>query len=58
MSSAPLRKAFFFFCHMSVEDAAWKLEMAEITPYRADCSVRLQIESGHAHDFVSFCQTA
>lgn len=29
--------------------------MAQITPHRADCW--LQIESGHAHDFVSFCQT-
>jgi len=39
------------------------LEMAQIAPHRAltplstDCSVWLQIESGHALDFVSFCQT-
>lgn len=38
--------------------------MAQIAPHRAltplstDCSVWLQIESGHAHEFVSFCQTS
>lgn len=62
MSSAPLRKAFlkfffFFGCGRCC------LEMAQIAPHRAltwlsaDCSVWLQIESGHARDFVSFCQT-
>lgn len=60
MSSAPLRKKLFplYVCGRRF------LEMFQIAPHRAltqlstDCSVWLQIESGHACDFVSFCHMA